>query len=142
MRGQDFISVAAGQAQGKNAKMLELFIQYVLEHTGWTLDEVALYQKYDKERNETISWIERKPQVDDTHVHVHVEMGEDMRNRIQCLLCNEIIESKHRHDYVTCSCGNVSVDGGQDYCKVNFKTDQWKQILDEERKDDPTGKTE
>jgi hypothetical protein len=63
-----------------------------------------------------------------------------MRNRIQCLLCNEIIESKHRHDYVTCSCGNVSVDGGQDYCKVNFKTDQWKPV--KEKEDDSTGKTE
>ena len=64
MRGQDFISLAAGQVQGKNAMMLEHFIKYVLEHTGWTLDEIALYQKYDREKNETVSWIEKKPQVD------------------------------------------------------------------------------
>ena len=64
MRGQDFISVAAGRAQGKSAKMLELFIQYVLEHTGWKLNEIALYQKVDHAKGETISWIEKKPQVD------------------------------------------------------------------------------
>ena len=38
-----------------------------------------------------------------------------MRNRIRCKECKEIIESKHRHDFVTCKCGNCSVDGGQDY---------------------------
>ena len=38
-------------------------------------------------------------------------------NKAKCLKCNEIIESKHRHDYVTCSCGNLAVDGGKDYLK-------------------------
>jgi len=55
-----------------------------------------------------------------------------MRNRIQCLLCNEIIESKFTHDYQTCSCGNVSVDGGQEYCKVSSKTIKWKPYNDED----------
>lgn len=55
-----------------------------------------------------------------------------MRNRIQCLLCKEIIESKSVHDFVTCSCGNVSVDGGQEYCKVSFQTVHWKAINDED----------
>lgn len=55
-----------------------------------------------------------------------------MRNRIQCLLCYEVIESKFTHDYVTCKCGNVAVDGGRDYCRVNFKTPQWKPITDED----------
>ena len=68
MRGQDFISVGAGRVTGKNAAMLELFIQYVLEHTGWSLDEIALYQKVDNVKGETISWIERKPQVDSVEV--------------------------------------------------------------------------
>ena len=64
MRGQDFISVGVGKVTGKNAAMLELFIQYVLEHTGWSLNEIALYQKVDHAKGETISWIEKKPQVD------------------------------------------------------------------------------
>ena len=38
-----------------------------------------------------------------------------LTNKVKCLLCLDTIESKHRHDFVTCSCGNVSVDGGKDY---------------------------
>ena len=39
-------------------------------------------------------------------------------NCIKCVKCQEIITSKHRHDFVTCSCGAVSVDGGNDYCRM------------------------
>ena len=47
-------------------------------------------------------------------------------NKAQCLICGDIIESKTRHDYVTCSCGNISVDGGLDYCRRSFKEmDTW-----------------
>jgi hypothetical protein len=38
-------------------------------------------------------------------------------NRVRCKHCNSIIESKTRHDFVTCKCGRVSVDGGKDYFK-------------------------
>lgn len=38
-------------------------------------------------------------------------------NRIQCKKCNDIIESKTIHDFVTCRCGAVSVDGGKDYLR-------------------------
>ena len=36
-------------------------------------------------------------------------------NKIRCKHCNDIIESRHRHDFVTCKCGAVSVDGGDSY---------------------------
>ncbi len=51
-------------------------------------------------------------------------------NCAKCLICGEIIESKHTHDYQTCSCGNLSVDGGTDYCKRNIKegTDTYKEM--------------
>jgi hypothetical protein len=40
-------------------------------------------------------------------------------SKIKCMLCNEILESKHRHDYVVCSCDNRTVlDGGNDYLKL------------------------
>lgn len=38
-------------------------------------------------------------------------------NAAKCLCCGDIIESKHRHDYVSCSCGMCAVDGGHDYQK-------------------------
>jgi hypothetical protein len=35
-----------------------------------------------------------------------------MRNRAKCKLCNSIVESFMKNDYVTCSCGNISVNHG------------------------------
>lgn len=34
------------------------------------------------------------------------------RNRVRALCCDVVIESKHQHDFVTCTCGKVSIDGG------------------------------
>ena len=34
------------------------------------------------------------------------------RHVVQCKKCNEIIESKHVHDFKLCSCKAVGVDGG------------------------------
>lgn len=38
-------------------------------------------------------------------------------NKAQCVVCGDVIESKNRHDYVSCKCGAISVDGGKDYVK-------------------------
>jgi len=43
-----------------------------------------------------------------------------LANKIKCNHCDDEIESKYRHDFVTCSCGKVSVDGGKDYLKRSF----------------------
>jgi len=40
-----------------------------------------------------------------------------IRNSAKCLVCGDEIESKHRHDFVWCSCQNLAVDGGKDYLK-------------------------
>jgi hypothetical protein len=40
---------------------------------------------------------------------------------IRCSKCNELIYSKNRHDFVTCSCGTFSVDGGRDYFKLTYE---------------------
>ena len=40
-----------------------------------------------------------------------------LKNIIQCNKCKDIIESKHRHDFVTCSCGACANDGGRDYTR-------------------------
>lgn len=37
-------------------------------------------------------------------------------NKVKCLACGEELESRHRHDYKTCSCDQQTmVDGGLDY---------------------------
>ena len=40
-----------------------------------------------------------------------------IRNAIRCNHCGDVIESTYRHNFVTCSCGRVSVDGGHDYLR-------------------------
>lgn len=38
-------------------------------------------------------------------------------NSAACKLCGEIIESKHRHDFVSCMCGEIFIDGGPEYLR-------------------------
>jgi hypothetical protein len=39
------------------------------------------------------------------------------RNRARCRQCGDIVESTSRHDFVSCRCGAIAVDGGQDYLR-------------------------
>lgn len=42
--------------------------------------------------------------------------------KIRCTKCNTVLESKHRHDFVKCSCDNGTfVDGGNDYIRCGGK---------------------
>jgi hypothetical protein len=38
-----------------------------------------------------------------------------VRNAARCLLCNTVVESRHRHDFQSCPCDNLFVDGGLAY---------------------------
>lgn len=54
-------------------------------------------------------------------------------NKIQCKFCNDIIESKHVHDFKFCKCGRVSVDGGHDYLERSFhEPDDYIEMSEEE----------
>lgn len=55
-----------------------------------------------------------------------------IRNAIKCKKCGDIIESRYRHDFVTCSCGTVSVDGGKDYLRRVGNVDDWEDISEYE----------
>lgn len=43
------------------------------------------------------------------------------RNAAMCQLCLDIIESRHTHDYVSCKCGEISLDGGRSYLRRRAK---------------------
>lgn len=45
-----------------------------------------------------------------------------LRNAIRCNSCGEAIESTRTHEFVTCSCGRVSVDGGLSYLRRCYTT--------------------
>ena len=60
---------------------------------------------------------------------------------VYCKLCKTEIHSKHRHDFVSCKCGNISIDGGPaDYQRylgdvkfVNVEDrSEWRDLTDEE----------
>jgi hypothetical protein len=39
-------------------------------------------------------------------------------NAAQCTHCKDYIVSKHRHDFVKCSCDALAIDGGTSYVRV------------------------
>ena len=39
-------------------------------------------------------------------------------SKAQCLDCLGYMESKHRHDFVRCKCGNSFLDGGNSYIRA------------------------
>jgi ribosomal protein S27AE len=47
-------------------------------------------------------------------------MTKIIRNIARCSKCGDVIESKHVHDYVSCKCGAIAVDGGREYLKRGF----------------------
>lgn len=50
-----------------------------------------------------------------------------MKNRAKCKLCNDILESFHAYDYVTCKCGEISISGGNDRFECSAK--DWKNFM-------------
>lgn len=40
-----------------------------------------------------------------------------IQNAVTCLSCGDFVYSMHRHHFNTCTCGAISVDGGQDYLR-------------------------
>ena len=40
-----------------------------------------------------------------------------LRNRAKCNKCGDIIESINTHDFKTCKCRAISIDGGHPYLK-------------------------
>lgn len=56
-----------------------------------------------------------------------------IKNMAKCLCCGDVVESTHRHDFKTCKCGKLSVDGGVAYLKRSFeKFEEWQELSEEE----------
>jgi hypothetical protein len=43
------------------------------------------------------------------------------KNMAKCALCGDIVESTFRHDFISCKCGEIFVDGGDDYYRAGAK---------------------
>lgn len=44
-----------------------------------------------------------------------------LTNKCRCKNCGDVIQSKHRHDFVYCKCGSIFTDGGLDYLRRGGK---------------------
>ena len=49
--------------------------------------------------------------------HKAISNNKILVNKIQCKKCNDIIESKHVHDFKWCSCKSIAIDGGLEYLR-------------------------
>jgi hypothetical protein len=61
-----------------------------------------------------------------------------LKNKARCKKCNDIIESKHCHDFVRCGCGSIFLDGGKDYLRYGYpggNVEEWIEDLSEHRDD-------
>lgn len=57
-----------------------------------------------------------------------------MSARVKCLVCGAIIQSKSRHDFVSCQCDpdgetSIFVDGGNEYFRMGGSKDSKYEIL-------------
>lgn len=59
----------------------------------------------------------------DLNTRRHFNIGNIWSNSAKCNKCNDIIRSKNKHDYVTCSCEAIAIDGGSWYIKVSGNQD-------------------
>lgn len=55
-----------------------------------------------------------------------------MKNRAKCRKCGDVIESKHRHDWVSCSCKAIYIDGGQSYWRAGGDPENFIRINDDD----------
>lgn len=54
-----------------------------------------------------------------TNVFIKKDLERDKMSKLKCLQCGQILESKFRHDFQSCTCSNKTfVDGGFDYCRA------------------------
>lgn len=56
--------------------------------------------------------------------------GPIVRNRARCTRCSTVLESRHRHDFVSCACGNF-VDGGSWYLRRGLGGDYPWDVLED-----------
>ena len=55
-------------------------------------------------------------------------------NRIKCMVCHKELESKHRHDFVSCYCSNNAfTDGGDAYQRLGAKDLSKVEVWNEEK---------
>ena len=58
-------------------------------------------------------------------------MDKILVNKVRCKKCGDVIESKSTHDFQSCECGAIFIDGGKEYQRYGWGTDRNKFIKSE-----------
>jgi hypothetical protein len=53
-------------------------------------------------------------------------------SKIQCLYCEDIIQSMYTHDFKFCKCGETFVDGGDSYLRYGARDLKMVKVLEED----------
>lgn len=99
-------------ADSREARM-KILEEMATERRVFALSEEALHKRLNGRR---ILKVEGKKEL-------HL-----VKNSAMCLKCKEVLVSRTRHDFVTCKCGAVSIDGGLDYRRVLAKESDYKSL--------------
>ena len=59
-----------------------------------------------------------------------LNMGDIWINAAVCLKCKDYIRSLNVHDYRSCKCGAIAVDGGSWYCKRAGKSEDMINVIE------------
>lgn len=57
-----------------------------------------------------------------------LEYRPKLKNKAYCRNCSTFVESKHQHDFVSCKCGAIFVDGGNEYWRAGGSTEYFERI--------------
>jgi hypothetical protein len=57
-----------------------------------------------------------------------LDIGDIYSNAAKCLQCEEVVRSTNRHDFRSCSCGTLTVDGGSWYAKRIGDPAKWEDM--------------
>ena len=59
-----------------------------------------------------------------------LDIGDIFINAVVCHECGDYLRSRNRHDFRTCSCENVGIDGGSWYQRVLMKNNNYTLITE------------
>ena len=143
VRGKQLRTIVATTSQKKASELTGESLSYIRSHWAVTGNEIecetalacsenvfrASTSRGKDFRNVTVPDYQEFTTIDTPKEERRkLDVGDIWSNSIKCLKCGDVIRSKNRHNYVSCSCGAVAVDGGSWYTKINGYAEDWKNI--------------
>jgi len=105
-----------GEKNG-NSKLTEEDIIEIWKYFSENISQKEIAKKFNIS-SDMISKIKNKRNWTDVRKE---EESELLVNALQCQNCKDIIFSRARHDFRSCTCGETYVDGGFSYTRIGYK---------------------